>query len=331
MALTLLRKTNSTEIQAYHDAAVFYTLLGNCILKDCYTGCKATYSSNVVKIGAGFIMFGGRLIEISQAPETTLDLSSFDGYSTIYIKLKITINADDSLSEAVLYASTDSTESGVDEPIISAGEYTINLYSCKNSGDGSIKVLIYEAEASVARYAHNLPGNGTINGQTISSYFESNSNYVVNARRADVATEAEGFTGGDINRVSSNLYMPNRGVYLMTSTSPVSLNMTVSSSGSSEARTSLASQKGFSSFGGEVRAYISGALVPGLAKILANGDKLTSGVVRNWLLYNEDKTAGMRYYLGYDLSTKELILKALGQASSYSYSIKGNLVVQKRI
>ena len=35
------------------------------------------------------------------------------------------------------------------------------------------------------------------------------------AKRADVAAEAEGFIGGDINKVSSNLYMPNRGVYLL--------------------------------------------------------------------------------------------------------------------
>ena len=276
MALNLLRKNNSVNIEAYHDAVMTYAMLGDCILNNVYSSCQTSISSNLLTIQPGIIIFGGRIVEISKNSEEQLDISSFSSSTVIYVKLRIVIASDDSNSTCDILASDSSAENkGV---IDSAGTYDINLFKVENKT--TITRLITLINPGEAKNAKNLLSTGTIAGVDFFDVFLNDMSGVRYAKQSDKCSEAEGFLGGSINKVSSNLYMPGRGVYLLTKSDSVIGTFNLSLSANSTRVGSLSTQAASNLRKGAsvVFATINDELVPGLARVLEDGGAESSYV-----------------------------------------------------
>lgn len=300
MALNLLRKNNSIEIQAYHDAVMTYAMLGDCILNNVYSSCQASILNNIFTMKAGIIVFGGRIVEISKNSEEQLDISSFSQSVTIYIKLRIVIASDDANSTCDILASDSSAENkGV---IDSAGTYDINLFKVENKS--TITRLITLINPGEAKNAKNLLSTGPIAGIPFFDVFLDDMSGVRYAKESDKCSEAEGFIGGSINKVNSNLYMPGRGVYLLTRSDSIIGTFNLSLSGNSTKTSSLSSQAVSNLRNGAnvVFATINDEVVPGLAKVLEDG-KAQSAYVENYphckykdILIGYNKTNNIIYF-----------------------------------
>lgn len=219
MAIKLIRKNNSDAVQAYHDAAMIYSMLGDGVLDGVFNSMSAVRANNIVTINSGIACVCGRLVEIEENSSVRLNVSSFNG--TFYIILRLDIAADDSKSTANIYA-TAMLPTATNKFIAKGpGTYYVTLFTCLKIGVGSIlnRYFVVRAlpliEPGIAKNAKNLLSGGTINGVPFSDIFLSDMSGVYYAKYADQCAEARGFVGGDINRVDSNLYMPNRGVYLL--------------------------------------------------------------------------------------------------------------------
>lgn len=212
MSVILKRKNNSDEISAYDDALLTYNALGDGYLKNAYDGLDCSISNNVITIKSGVILFGGRIIEIPRGGELTLNVSSIPSSSTIYVILTCVIRDDDEDSDVTITAVTSKpTESN---PIKGVGTHKTVLFTF--SANSRVKTVnVYGIEPGVAKQALNLLPTGKIASKDFWDLFLDDMSGVRYAKNADVAAEAEGFVGGDINKVSANLYMPNRGVYLL--------------------------------------------------------------------------------------------------------------------
>lgn len=220
MAIKLIRKNNSDAVQAYHDAAMIYSMLGDGVLDGVFNSMSAVRSADgIVTINSGIACVCGRLVEIEENSSVRLNVSSFN--STFYIILRLDIAADDSKSTANIYATTVLPTSTNKFIAKGPGTYYVNLFTCLKMGVGSIIHRYFVTrvlpliEPGIAKNAKNLLSGGTINGVPFSDIFLSDMSGVYYAKYADQCAEARGFVGGDINRVDSNLYMPNRGVYLL--------------------------------------------------------------------------------------------------------------------
>lgn len=219
MAIKLIRKNNSDAVQAYHDAAMIYSMLGDGVLDGVFNSMSAVCTNNIVTIKSGIACVCGRLVEIEENSSVRLNVSSFN--SNFYIILRLDIEADDSKSTANIYATTMLPTAANKFIAKGPGTYYVNLFTCLKIGVGSIlnRYFVIRAlpliEPGIAKNAKNLLSGGTINGIPFSDIFLSDMSGVYYAKYADQCAEARGFVGGDINRVDSNLYMPNRGVYLL--------------------------------------------------------------------------------------------------------------------
>lgn len=212
MSVILKRKNNSDEISAYDDALLTYNALGDGYLKNAYDGLDCSISNNIITIKSGVILFGGRIIEIPRGGELTLNVSSIPSSSTIYVILTCVIRDDDEDSDVTITAVTSKpTESN---PIKGVGTHKTVLFTF--SANSRVKTVnVYGIEPGVAKQALNLLPTGKIASKDFWDLFLDDMSGVRYAKEADVAAEAEGFVGGDINKVQSNLYLPNRGVYLL--------------------------------------------------------------------------------------------------------------------
>ena len=204
---------NNEQVTAFHDACMWYTMLGNGILQGVYNECQASLANGKFYISSGMIMFGGRLIEIGKNSQVEVDCSSFGDNATFYIKLEMTINEDDAKSDVGIYATAYSSEKT--DCLNGAGTYDIVLFKVNGT---SVNKVIPTLEPGIAQNATNLLGTGRIAGVPFNQVFEEQNGKVVGVRyatEAEVCAEARGFEGGDKNRVNENLYLPGRGVYLL--------------------------------------------------------------------------------------------------------------------
>lgn len=204
---------NNEQVTAFHDACMWYTMLGNGILQGVYNECQASLANGKFYISSGMIMFGGRLIEIGKNSQVEVDCSNFGDNATFYIKLEMTINEDDAKSDVGIYATADSSEKT--DCLNGAGTYDIILFRVNGT---NVNKVIPTLEPGIAQNATNLLGGGRIAGVRFSDVFKEQNGKVVGvkyATEAEVCAEARGFEGGDKNRVNENLYLPGRGVYLL--------------------------------------------------------------------------------------------------------------------
>ena len=204
---------NNEQVTAFHDACMWYTMLGNGILQGVYNECQASLVNGKFYISSGMIMFGGRLIEIGKNSQVEVDCSSFGDNATFYIKLEMTISEDDAKSDVGIYATAYSSEKT--DCLNGAGTYDIVLFKVNGT---SVNKVIPTLEPGIAQNATNLLGGGRIAGVKFSDVFKEQNGKVVGvkyATEAEVCAEARGFEGGDKNRVNENLYLPGRGVYLL--------------------------------------------------------------------------------------------------------------------
>lgn len=204
---------NNEQVTAFHDACMWYTMLGNGILQGVYNECQASLANGKFYISSGMIMFGGRLIEIGKNSQVEVDCSNFGDNATFYIKLEMTINEDDAKSDVGIYATAYSSEKT--DCLNGAGTYDIVLFKVNGT---SVNKVIPTLEPGIAQNATNLLGTGRIAGVPFNQVFEEQNGKVVGVRyatEAEVCAEARGFEGGDKNRVNENLYLPGRGVYLL--------------------------------------------------------------------------------------------------------------------
>jgi hypothetical protein len=213
MALTLLRKNNSDPISAYHDSLLWHSLLGSGVLDSAYDGFKGKASASSFSISSGLILYGGRLAEITKGTSIVLDTSELTS-AVCYVYLSITISSDDSASTVSIYASSNSSLASSKTPVDGVGTFVMMLFSF-NKSTGSVTEQFKRILPGIALNAVNLLGDGYINGVKFSDIFLSDMSGVKYALESDVAAEADGFVGGSKNIVQSNLYMPNRGVYLL--------------------------------------------------------------------------------------------------------------------
>lgn len=204
---------NNEQVTAFHDACMWYTMLGNGILQGVYNECQASLVNGKFLISSGMIMFGGRLIEIGKNSRVEVNCENFGNNAAFYIKLEMIINEDDTKSDVGIYATTDSSEKT--DCFNGAGTYDIILFRVNGT---SVSKVIPTLEPGIAQNATNLLNTGRIAGVRFNSVFKEQNNKVVGvkyATEAEVCAEARGFEGGDKNKVDTNLYLPNRGVYLL--------------------------------------------------------------------------------------------------------------------
>lgn len=220
MALKLIRKNNSDAVEAYHDAAMIYSMLGDGVLDGVLGSMSISMVGNVVTIKSGLACVCGRIVEIEENTEVRLDISQFSQSLSISIVLQLDVKENDSLSSASIYVSgTAVSESNNRFVAKGPGTYQVVLYAgiqfIAGSGRWTFVRRLPLLEPGVAKNAKNLLAGGTINEVDFDDVFLSDMSGVYYAKNADVCAEARGFRGGDLNRVDSNLYMPGRGVYLL--------------------------------------------------------------------------------------------------------------------
>lgn len=204
---------DNEQVTAFHDACMWYTMLGNGILQGVYNECQSSLVNGKFYISSGMIMFGGRLIEIGKNSQVEVDCSNFGDNAMFCIKLEMTINEDDAKSNVGIYATADSFEKT--DCLNGAGTYDIILFRVNGT---NVSKAIPTLEPGIAQNATNLLGTGRIAGVPFNQVFEEQNGKVVGVRyatEAEVCAEARGFEGGDKNRVNENLYLPGRGVYLL--------------------------------------------------------------------------------------------------------------------
>lgn len=225
MAVKLIRKNNSEAVTAAMDAAMYYMMIGEGIFNGVYSSCDTVEASNgLFTIRPGIMSIGGRLVEIPENGPVILDIS---GYSNVqmdlYIKLDVTIDADDSKSAASIYVSIDNTQSER-HALTTKTTYTTILFTLKKNGNThNVTRNIALLEPGVAKYASSLLVNGKIGNTLVTDLFNVSGGEVTgikNTKQAIQADYADGLsfvddgTGENKNAVTENLYMPKRGVYL---------------------------------------------------------------------------------------------------------------------
>lgn len=147
------------QVTAFHDACMWYIMLGNGILQGVYSECQASLANKNFSIGSGMIMFGGRLIEIGKNSQVNVDLSSFNDQTTVYIKLQMIIAENDTESDVGIYATANSSEKT--DCLNGPGTYEIILFKITGT---RVEKIIPTLEPGVAQNATNLLGTGRIAG-----------------------------------------------------------------------------------------------------------------------------------------------------------------------
>ncbi len=217
-SVQLIRKNNSGEVTAYHDAAMWHTMMGDGILSNIYEEMGAEYSNSTLKIKSGMVLFGGRLIEIPQGQEISFD-TSIMGTGTFYVQLHLSIKEDDSQSDvSVVVSKSKSTQTGDDVIKANVGDFYYDLYEL--IPPISVKLLAHKFAPGEAKNALNLIGGPgtTFNGAPFEDVFHLNASGKIDgvnySKTADQCVEAKGFRGGSKNEVSESLSLPNRGTAL---------------------------------------------------------------------------------------------------------------------
>lgn len=229
MAVNLIRKNNSEAITAAMDATMYYMMLGEGIFDKTYSSCSVSVANGLLTIQSGIISLGGRLVEIPENSPVSVEINQFGTSKPIYVKANVTIEEDDSQSKVTIYPSLESSQSNR-HALTGADVYTTNLFLITyntSKGTYDIKTTIALLEPGVAKYASSLLLNGRIGNTPVTDIYETNGTSVSKVKHcaeADVADSAKGFeyldngSGKNVNEVTDNLYMPQRGVYLCVGT-----------------------------------------------------------------------------------------------------------------
>lgn len=231
MSLILKRKNNSDAITPYDDAILLYSILGNGVLNDVYNSFKGSVSGMNFEIQSGIIIFGGREVQINKGSTVLIDVTTFVNNRTpFYLNMNVTIASDETASTVSIYASTknEATSSGPESG--ATGSFIMCLFYVSSAL--SISEKFTRIRPGIATNCENLLSDGNINGVPFWNIFLSDMSGVNYAHYADYASEARGFVGGDKNKVSDGLYLPNRNLSLVTITEVVNeTNMTISAKG----------------------------------------------------------------------------------------------------
>lgn len=214
-SLVLLRKNNSADITAFHDAVMYYSMLGDGIFDGVYESFETVGPlNNVFSIKSGMLLFGGRLCVIAKGTKHDLNISSYSSNQSIYIYLRMTIAEDDEDSIVNIVASTSRPDCSAIPTHEEYGSFNLLLFTLKADSREVVK-NVRIIKPGVAKNALNLLSTGKIGEAKVSDIFLNDWSGVQYAKNCDVAAEAMGFRGGSINIVSNDLSMPNRGVYLL--------------------------------------------------------------------------------------------------------------------
>lgn len=225
MAVNLIRKNNSDAITAAMDAAMYYMMLGEGIFNGAYNSCKTSISNGILTVSSGIISLGGRMIEIPENNNVQLELHQYSQSNTFYVKANVTIEEDDSQSTVSIYTSAEATQS-VRHALTKADVYTTNLFKITykpTNGSYLVTNAIARLDPGIAKYASSLLASGRIGNTNVTDIFKFENGSVTAVRHctnADNAAIVEGLAykdngkGENVNEVDSDLYMPNRGVYL---------------------------------------------------------------------------------------------------------------------
>lgn len=216
MALVLKRKNNSGEITAFDDAALIYSSIGDGILEKVFNGmtCSVNSSTKKITISSGVLLFGGRMVVIESGTTYELDVTSlWSGSGQISVICEMTIAEDDEDSSVTIYASRSTSETTTSPLLV--GTHRKKIFQFYPSNISNQSYPCGKISPGVAKSASNISKDGMIGSVKFTNIFLDNLSGVRYARESDVAAEATGFVGGSINKVEENLYMPNRGVYLL--------------------------------------------------------------------------------------------------------------------
>lgn len=216
MALVLKRKNNSDEITAFDDAALIYSSIGDGILEKVFNGmtCSVNSSTKKITISSGVLLFGGRMVVIESGTTYELDVTSlWSGSGQISVICEMTIAEDDEDSSVTIYASKSTSETTT-SPLL-PGVHRKKIFQFYPANVNTARYPCGFISPGVAKSALNISKDGMIGSVKFTDIFLDNLSGVRYARESDVAAEATGFVGGSINKVEENLYMPNRGVYLL--------------------------------------------------------------------------------------------------------------------
>lgn len=118
------------------DGAVFFGALGDCALD----GCNITNSGNVLTIGAGHILAGGRVIEVVGDTSYTVSPTVASGVGRLLLNIDLSSTPVFNLSEEYQSAESGFITLVTDEININGTEYQVELcrYSVSSSAISSI-------------------------------------------------------------------------------------------------------------------------------------------------------------------------------------------------
>lgn len=208
MAVNLIRKNNSDLIDSVYDAAMFHWILGNGILNGAYESCSLRVTNGVFYVASGLISIFGRIAQIPIGQEISIPVSN-----DTFVYLALTLDEDDSKSKVEFVTSqTEFTNADTGFP---TNPGTYYMYFGMFNNIGTFQLYAKKLEPGVAKNALNLLTTGKIGSWDYGEIFDDENGTIRYCSRAQVTAEAKGFIGGSINEVDDDLYMPNRGCYLI--------------------------------------------------------------------------------------------------------------------
>lgn len=245
MAIRLIRCANSVEVTPYDDAIVFHSAKGHD-----YTGnTRGGVFSRVYKqmqfirdnvnhkfiVQSGQAMLYGRQIEIPQNETIEFEVAEYTNkYCIVYIEVtNALVQAEEedeedydelSVTCNLRYASNAVPSLGNTDLIANRyGTATMPLYSFFVGGDGTIgdvTDLRYIYEPGVVERARMMTSDDVVNNRKLGDLIYDNKDMVKHTDHAYYADRGTslGTTGTSVtrNKIDDDLYLPNRGAYLLT-------------------------------------------------------------------------------------------------------------------
>lgn len=207
----LIRKNNSGQVSAFHDACMFHWILGNGILNGAYASCESRIEGNEFIISSGLISIFGRIAQILPGQEERLSIPDFS--KKYYVFLVLNLEEDDSASSVEFVIDENRRINAGNGFPTNPGSYVLQFATINSSTNFTLDISLLDP--GVAKNALNLSKEGKIGSWDFNEVFDDSIGSVKYCANAQVTAEAHGFIGGTINEVDENLYMPNRGCYLL--------------------------------------------------------------------------------------------------------------------
>lgn len=243
MSVRLIRCANSTEVTPYDDAIVFHSAKGHDYTGNTRGGVfYRVYKQmkNIVDnvnhkfiVQSGQAMLYGRQIEIPENETIEFDITEYaNKYCIVFIEVtnaQAEANAADqndvlSVNCNLRYASDGVPELGNTDIIANRyGTATMPLYSFHIAANGQIENvndLRYIYEPGVAERARMMTADDIVNNRRLGDLVFPDKDMVRNTDHSYYADRASslGITGTSVtrNKIDDDLYLPNRGCFLVT-------------------------------------------------------------------------------------------------------------------